>query len=97
VGRELGSVNPPALERAYGAGVSEPEATGRADDQRIHLLEIPVVWFGLQLVEWAIVVGLIWPFVPPTWPVPLQAAVWVVVLGAVTALNFAIRRRFVPR
>jgi hypothetical protein len=33
----------------------------------------------------------------PNWPVPLQAAVWVVVLGAVTALNFAIRRRFVPR
>lgn len=64
---------------------------------RPHLLEIPVVWFAVLLAEWAILGPLLWALVPRRWPDPLEIAAWVVVLVAVTALNYSIRRRFIPR
>ena len=63
---------------------------------RPHLLEIPVVWFALHLVEYAIFVGLISPVAPRTWSTPVMAAISFLVIGGLTALNYAIRRRFIP-
>lgn len=77
--------------------MSEPRAALDREAQRVHLLEIPVVWFAFQLVEWAIVVGLVWAVVPKTWPTPLLWAIWIFVLAAIATLNFSIRRRFIPR
>jgi NADH:ubiquinone oxidoreductase subunit 3 (subunit A) len=67
------------------------------EPQRIHLLEIPFVWFGIQLVELAIVTPLIWALVPRTWPTAVVITAWVVALAVLTALNYSIRRRFIPR
>jgi len=64
---------------------------------RPHLLEIPVVWFGVLLAEWAVLGPLLWALVPRHWPDPLEIGAWLFVLGAVTALNYSIRRRFIPR
>ena len=80
---------------AYDADVNDPEPT--SEIPRPHLLEIPFVWFAVQLVEWAIVVALVWTVVPRTWPMPLLWAIWILVLGAVATVNYSIRRRFIPR
>lgn len=68
-----------------------------AENQRVHPLEIPLVWFGVLLAEWAILAPLIWALVPRTWPLPALVAIWVLALGAIASLNYAIRRRFIPR
>jgi len=56
-----------------------------------------VVWFGVLLAEWAVLGPLLWALVPRHWPDPLEIGAWLFVLGAVTALNYSIRRRFIPR
>jgi hypothetical protein len=66
------------------------------DFQRVRLLEIPFVWFAVQVAEWLIVGSLLWYVVPHSWPAPAIVAVWVLALAALTSLNVAIRRRFVP-
>lgn len=65
----------------------------------MHPLEYPVVWFGLQAVELLVIVPalLFWVPDPGVWPEALRAAVWLVVLIGVTFLNYALRRRFIPR
>lgn len=64
---------------------------------RPHPLEIPFVWFAILLAEAAIFVPLIRALIPRTTPAPLAIAIWIVALGALTAMNYAIRRRFIPR
>ena len=76
--------------------MSDPRATDDPDSPRVHPLEIPVVWFAVHLVEFAIVVGLLWPRVPSDWPTPVLVGISILVFGALTALNYVIRRRFIP-
>jgi hypothetical protein len=63
------------------------------------LLEYPVIWFGIQLVELLVVIPILVVWVPDdgTWPEPLRISMWIVALVGVTAVNYAIRRRFIPR
>jgi hypothetical protein len=65
----------------------------------MHPLEYPLIWFGFQAVELLIIVPalLFWVPDPGVWPEALRAGVWLVVLIGVTFLNYALRRRFIPR
>jgi hypothetical protein len=66
---------------------------------RMHVLEHPVIWLGLQLVELIVLIPtlLFWIPDPGVWPEGIRIGVWVVALVGVTAVNYAIRRRFIPR
>jgi hypothetical protein len=65
----------------------------------VHPFEVPAIWFGLQLVELFILIPvlLFWIPDPGVWPEGLRIAIWVVALVGVTVMNYAIRRRFIPR
>jgi hypothetical protein len=88
----------PRAEGAYDPSVDDHDLASDEDPEipRPHVLEIPFVWFGIQLAEWAIVVSLIVAAVPRTWPTGAVVAVWIVALGVVATVNYAIRRRFIP-
>jgi len=64
---------------------------------RVHPLEVPFVWFGLQLLELGIVALLFRLYLPRDWPWGVSIAVWLVLLVALTIVNYRIRRRFIPR
>jgi hypothetical protein len=64
---------------------------------RVHPLEIPFVWFGLQLVEYAIVWLLITNFLPEGMLGAVGWALLLVLMVGLTILNYRIRRRFIPR
>jgi hypothetical protein len=70
----------------------------RDRDTRMHPLEHPVTWFGLQLLELLIVVPelLFWVPDPGVWPEAARIAVFVLVLTGLMAVNYAIRRQFIP-
>ncbi len=65
----------------------------------IHPLEVPAVWFGLQLVELFVLIPalLFWVPDPGVWPEAARISVWVVALVGITIVNYAIRRRYIPR
>jgi hypothetical protein len=90
-----------AIGLVIGAFIAIPMMLWRRDDQAPpgHLLENPLVWFGLQVVEFAIVVPalLFWIPDPGVWPEGLRWAVAAVTLIALTFLNYGLRRRFIPR
>lgn len=71
----------------------------RRDATAVHPLEVPFVWFGLQFLELAVLVPalLFWVPDPGVWPEAARVAVWVVALAGVTAGNYLLRRRFIPR
>jgi hypothetical protein len=64
---------------------------------RIHPLEIPFVWFGLQWVELAIVFVLLLGVLPSDWSWVATVAIWMVLMVVLTIVNYRIRRRFIPR
>jgi hypothetical protein len=67
---------------------------------RVHPLEIPFVWFGLQFVELAIVWLLIETFVPKDVrdvPLGVGVAFSLALLIGLSVINYRIRRRFIPR
>lgn len=64
---------------------------------RVHPLEIPFVWFGIQFVEFAIVWLLIQRFVPENVPTVIGIAIFLALATGLTVLNYRIRRRFIPR
>jgi len=64
---------------------------------RVHPLEIPFVWFGLQLVELGILAVLFRLYLPRDWPWGAYVATWLVLLIGLTIANYRIRRRFIPR
>lgn len=72
---------------------------GRREATAVHPLEIPFMWFGLQLIELVVLVPalLFWIPDPGQWPEAARIAVWVVALIGVTVINYTIRRRFIPR
>ena len=64
---------------------------------RVHPLEIPFVWFGLQLIEYAIVWLLMKTFLPETLSGAVMWAIFIVLMVGLTIANYQIRRRFIPR
>jgi hypothetical protein len=64
---------------------------------RIHPLEIPFVWFGIQFIEFAIVWMLISTFVPEDWPVVVPITLFFGLMVGISVANYRIRRRFIPR
>ena len=64
---------------------------------RVHPLEVPFVWFGIQLIEFAIVLLLMRRFVPEDVPVGIGIAAFIALWVAVSIVNYRIRRRFIPR
>ena len=64
---------------------------------RVHPLEIPFVWFGLQLIEYGIVWWLMKTFLPAAVSAWAAWAIFLVLMVGLTFSNYRIRRRFVPR
>jgi hypothetical protein len=66
---------------------------------RMHPFEVPIIWFGLQLVELFVLIPalLFWVPDPGAWPEAARWAIWIVAIIGVTAANYALRRRFIPR
>jgi hypothetical protein len=64
---------------------------------RIHPLEVPFIWFGIQLIEFAAVWLLVTAVVPQDIPAGVGIAVFLAVWVPVSILNYRIRRRFIPR
>ena len=75
----------------------EPHPHERRPVPRVHPLEIPFVWFGLQLIEFALVWLLISAVVPEAIPVGIGIAAFLAIWVAVSIVNYRIRRRFIPR
>jgi hypothetical protein len=63
---------------------------------RVHVLEIPVVWFLLQLVEYGALILILRIVVPEDWPLPVTSGLAFALLVAVVLVNYRIRRRFIP-
>jgi hypothetical protein len=72
---------------------------GRSQGTAVHPLEVPFVWFGLQLLELVVLVPalLFWVPDPGRWPEAARGAVWIAALIGLTVVNYRIRRRFIPR
>lgn len=70
---------------------------GRSPVPRVHPLEIPFVWFGIQFIEFAIVWLLIQRVVPDDVPTVVGITILLVLIGGLVVLNYWIRRKFIPR
>lgn len=70
---------------------------GRSPVPRVHPLEIPFVWFGIQFIEFAIVWLLIQRVVPDDVPTVVGVTILLVLIGGLVVLNYWIRRKFIPR
>jgi hypothetical protein len=78
--------------------MSEPVRTpGDGGVPPVHPLEIPVIWFGIQFVQLAIIGPLLWSFLRDDWPNIVAIVISAAVLIGITVLNYKIRRRFIPR
>ena len=75
----------------------EPHPDQRRPVPRVHPLEVPFVWFGLQLIEFALVWLLISTVVPDDIPVGIGVTAFLTIWVAVSIVNYRIRRRFIPR
>ena len=64
---------------------------------KVHPLEVPFVWFGIQLIEFAIVLLLMRRFVPEDVPTAVGVTILVVLMAGLAVVNYRIRRRFIPR
>ena len=78
-------------------GSMEPPSDQRRPAPRVHPLEIPFVWFGIQLIEFAIVWLLIQRVVPDDVPTVVGVAILLVLISGLVVMNYWIRRRFIPR
>jgi hypothetical protein len=73
------------------------QSDGRPPVPRVHPLEIPFVWFGIQFIEFAIVWGLMLTLVPEDIPTFVGITIFVAVMAGIAVMNYRIRRRFIPR
>jgi ABC-type transport system involved in multi-copper enzyme maturation permease subunit len=64
---------------------------------RIHPLENPFVWFLLQASEYVVATLLLSLLLPNHLPLGVGLAIFVTLIVGITSLNYAIRRRFIPR
>jgi hypothetical protein len=73
----------------------------RPDDQspvpKVHPLEVPFVWFGIQFIEFAIVWLLIQRVVPEDVPTVVGVTILLVLMAGLVVMNYWIRRKFIPR
>ena len=97
-----GSVNPRMTDGRLGPGTSYDDYMESFPEKgspvpHVHPLEIPFVWFGLQLVEYAIVWLLMDTFLPETTSAWAAWAIFLVLIVGLTIANYRIRRRFIPR
>jgi hypothetical protein len=74
---------------------SRPDQRGPVP--KVHPLEVPFVWFGIQFIEFAIVWILISTFVPEDWPVAVPITLFFGLTACTAVANYRIRRRFIPR
>ena len=81
--------------RPGGRTIYDGSMESRPEQQRpvpkVHPLEVPFVWFGIQFIEFAIVWLGISAFVPEDWPVAVP------IMAGIAVANYRIRRRFIPR
>lgn len=75
----------------------EPPPDQRRPVPRVHPLEVPFVWFGIQLIEFAIVWLLIQRVVPDDVPTVVGVTILLVLMASLVVLNYWIRRKFIPR
>jgi hypothetical protein len=59
---------------------------------RPSLFDTPVVWFGIQVLEYLVIIPALLRWMPPTWARDLQIAVYALVAAAVVAINYLILR-----
>lgn len=78
-------------------GSMESRPDQRSPVPRVHPLEIPFVWFGIQLIEFGVVLLLMTTFVPEDVPAGVGIAAFIAVWIPVSIANYRIRRRFIPR
>jgi hypothetical protein len=64
---------------------------------RVHPLEIPFVWFGIQFIEFVIVWGLMLMLVPEDIPTAVGIMIFVAIWAGIAIMNYRIRRKFIPR
>jgi ABC-type antimicrobial peptide transport system permease subunit len=64
---------------------------------RVHPLEVPFVWFGIQFIEFAIVWGLMLTLVPEDIPTVVGITIFVAIMAGIAVVNYRIRRRYIPR
>jgi hypothetical protein len=70
---------------------------GSSSEDRIHPLEIPFIWFGLQFLELTIVIPIVLSLVPESWSEGVRWGFLIAVVVGLTVANYAVRRRFIPR
>jgi len=75
----------------------ESDPDQRRPVPRVHPLEIPFVWFGIQFIEFAIVWLLIQRVVPEDVPTVVGVTILLVLMGGLVVMNYRIRRKFIPR
>jgi hypothetical protein len=56
-----------------------------------------MVWLGIQLVELLVVITLFRWLVPATWSAGARVVLVIAIVGLLTWVNHAARRRFIPR
>ena len=78
-------------------GSMEPHPDEGRPVPRVHPLEIPFVWFGIQFIEFAVVWLLIQRVVPDDVPTVVGVTILLVLMAGLVAMNYWIRRRFIPR
>jgi hypothetical protein len=67
------------------------------DWQRPRLLEIPIVWFAILVVECVVLAAALRALVPEDLGGVVVVAIWVGAFVLLAGFNVALRRRFVPR
>lgn len=89
-----------AIGLVLGLFLAIPSWSGGAQRaEAVHPLEVPFIWFGLQLLELVVLVPMLlfWVPDPGRWPEAARVGVWIAALIGLTVVNYRIRRRFIPR
>jgi hypothetical protein len=60
-------------------------------------LENPVVWFLLQVAGYAVATLVFRRVLPDEFPFWVGFALWILLIIGLTLVNYALRRRFIPR
>jgi hypothetical protein len=69
----------------------------RSPVPRVHPLEIPFVWFGIQFIEFAIVFVLMQRLLPEDIPAVVGITIFIGLMIGIAVGNYRVRRRFIPR
>jgi hypothetical protein len=61
--------------------------------ERPHLIDFPIFWVGVQLVELFVVIPVLLFWVPETWPIGVRVAIWAAAVIGVFVANYVVIRR----